>query len=164
MAKVSVKLNMYEEYRKKFRMLINTEFFVGFRSSGKAGKKAGRDVTLLQVAIFNHFGTKNIPARPFLLALYTKRKLILKKQAETMKAIFIRKEPIEECLQRVANYLAKLTKDVMTEWKIPHNALSTIKQKGFDDPLIDTGKLRSAVEGWYIIHHGLDKKDQFYAR
>ena len=86
-------------------------------------------------ALYNHFGTEDIPARPFL-------------QFDQKKAAKLVRKAIVSDGDTVAKIKVGLTgmiQDNIRELKRPANADSTIKKKGSSNPLIDTGAMRQAV-------------------
>lgn len=54
-------------------------------------------------------------------------------------------QPVDDLLEGVGLVAAGKVQEFMTELRDPPNAASTIRQKGSDNPLIDTGALRASV-------------------
>lgn len=103
--------------------------------------------SILEAAIFNNFGTKDIPSRPFMdkatpaIAAAWKqqkadiiRKINRGEEAEAMKEL--------NAAGEAAKTIIVLEIDAMTS---PANAKSTVKRKGSSHPLIDTGAMKGAV-------------------
>ena len=102
------------------------------------------DVSVAQVAYWNEYGTATIPARPFF------RNTIAEKQDEWA-------DNAASILQHtdgdVGMALALIGDDVkgdivktIRNFREPENAPSTVKKKGFNKPLIDTGDLWRAIQ------------------
>jgi len=102
--------------------------------------------TVLEVAIWNEFGTEHIPARSFLRAWFDETRGEAKERWEML-------------LRQVAQ--GKITREVAMErfglWCVggiqariadgipPSNRPGTIARKGSSKPLINTGQLRSSI-------------------
>lgn len=52
----------------------------------------------------------------------------------------------ERFLQKTGDKLAESIKKSITGWSVPANAPSTIAKKGFNNPLIETGKMRDSID------------------
>jgi hypothetical protein len=112
---------------------------------GGGAHPSGDGQTIAEIAWWNEFGTKNIPARPFLRTTliehnYYRSHLMLALQRILKDGT----NPFKE-LKLVGS---KAARDI--QWSIVNgdweaNAPSTIAQKGSSRPLIDTGKLRQAI-------------------
>lgn len=113
---------------------------VGIHES--AGEHEGSDLTQAEVGAYNHFGTENIPARPW---------LDVGVSAGVKDYLEVVKEGIEKGLtnKQIVNQIGVeavgFVQQYITDLKTPANKKSTIKKKGSDNPLIDTGSLRQSV-------------------
>lgn len=95
------------------------------------------DPVLAQIAQWLEFGTKYIPERPAHRACFEKNKAELKlKYAEMVKLVLAGKISEAQALQRIGDFYAGKLRDEIQKFEDPHNAASTIAEKGFDDPLI----------------------------
>lgn len=99
-------------------------------------------LTIVQVARFNHYGTKTIPARAFLDVSLAEKQDYL---AHTLRRDLEKGIPIDQALERVGNRAVSVVQSYITDLKTPPNAESTIKNKRSSNPLIDTGLMRGAV-------------------
>lgn len=130
------------EIMRLYRELGKTEINIGVLSS------AGQD--MVNIAVWNHFGTKrrgkrHTPERPFLALVFDEYHVQIKnKLAASVKNIQHRGH-IHRELSKVGLFVEGLTKKVITLLDDPPNAPSTIKKKGADNPLIDSGRLRASV-------------------
>lgn len=99
--------------------------------------------SVAQVAYWNEYGTATIPARPFF------RNTIADKQGEwAEKAAELLKQS-DEPDQVLALIGEGIKGDIVTaiqNFTDPPNADSTVKRKGFDKPLVDTGDLWRAIQ------------------
>lgn len=126
--------------------LANKEIFVGFQS-GKVTDDNGVDIA--NIAAFNELGTSRAPARPFL------RKSVDEngERIQTACAAFAKQVvdggTAETALKGLGVFAKTLVQQKITDGDYEPNAPSTIKAKGSDKPLIDTGRMRQSVE--YII-------------
>ena len=134
----------------------NLKFKSGARYPGRAG--SGSEVrtppTVIEVGFWNDQGTRHIPPRPFLTGADGDiDRVTLKHRKAMCKAVI--KATKDGGLSRDATYrmcsvigavAASEVKRRITEWREPPNAPRTIAaKKGVNNPLVDTGLLRSSV-------------------
>jgi hypothetical protein len=110
----------------------------------------GRSVA--QIAAIQEFGTARIPARPFVRhALRSVGEVQAVLRAESA-AITSKNRKAPTACRRVAQAMAALVVRAIDEspgWAKP-NAPETVRRKGSDHPLIDTGLLRRSVH-WRVV-------------
>lgn len=104
------------------------------------------DGTLVHdVAIYNEFGTRRMPARPF---IRPNRDRILRSAAEIV-ARDVGTNPHYVVTERAANLIGiagvAFIQRTIDELISPPNAPSTIARKGSSKPLIDTGQLKLSI-------------------
>jgi len=136
----------YNNYKKSFQDLNSKKVDVGvFEESGE---------NVLIKAIVNEYGTtkagKNrnivIPERSFLRSTFNKNyKKISKKFSKIPKLIRSGRFDVMRELKLIGLYQKNQVKKTIIDFKDPANALSTIKNKGFDNPLIETGQLLKSI-------------------
>ena len=109
-------------------------------------------VSIAQVALWNEFGTATIPERPFWRPALKRvrlkvRRLILARARKGIKPSYPYRHAGNDLLlaQAVADLIVKEVRKYIADLREPPNALATIRKKGFDDPLVWTGKLSDAV-------------------
>ena len=115
------------------------------RKNTQKGSKSNRPVLVAQVAIWNEFGTKNIPERPF---FRTANKTVEKKLIKMIAKDLNEKDNYvldETAVGRLGLVHEIEVKESIRKWSKPENSASTIRIKGFDDPLIDTRLMRDSV-------------------
>lgn len=110
---------------------------------------AGRNsegVDLVDVAVWNEFGARHIPARPFMRIAADKNEnkwnryaercvdAALKNRANINNAVYLLGEQVKSDVQRVIG-----------SRELPANKASTIRRKGSSAPLIDHGDLRRSI-------------------
>lgn len=124
------------------KVLIGIQKGVG-RHSLPNGSKSKKTLPLIaEVGAWNHFGTKRIPARPFLDVGV--ESVMPKLTGEIRTGVKEGRDP-SLIIERVGLLAVGGVKSYMTALKDPPNATSTIKRKGSSNPLIDTGELRRAI-------------------
>ena len=115
-------------------------------------------VAVAQVALWNEFGTATIPERPFWRPALKKvrpkvRRMILERARKGIRPSYPYRHAGNDRLlaQDVADAIVKEVRKYIRDLKQPPNALATIKKKGFDDPLVWTGKLERSIIS--EVHH-----------
>lgn len=111
---------------------------------GSTSYPDGQSVAM--VAATNEFGnpTNNQPPRPFF------RQTINQKSdswANTFgKAMEFTKGDVRQALELLGQRIVGDIQQTIDDFRDPPNADSTIKKKGFDKPLIDTGHMRNMIQ------------------
>lgn len=108
---------------------------------------------LLIIAAANEFGTKNIPARPYIRGAIDHhaseiQELAVIYSGQILDGIISR----YEALTLIGQYIEGVTKKFMVNLKEPPNAESTIKRKGSENPLIDKSNLLGSIR--YVVKSG----------
>lgn len=112
---------------------------------------AGRDpesgVDLLDIAIFNEFGTETIPARPFVRDFFEKnRKVLATAMDRQAEAVSGGANP-SQAMDTLGLFVEKHQRRHVQQspsWAAP-NAPATVKKKGSSTPLIDHGTMVNAI-------------------
>lgn len=143
---VKTKNNGFNKYKEAFKKLNSKKVAVGLFET--AGKK------VITRGIVNEFGTENagknknvtIPERSFVRSTYNKNyKKVAKDFTKIAKNISRGNYNVNAKLKEIGLKQELEIKKTINSLKIPSNALSTIKNKGFDNPLIETGEMRDKV-------------------
>ena len=118
-----------------------------------------KNISVGQVAIINEYGTETIPPRPaFRIGLersVTKNKKLIDAALKNITNHLLtgRKDSIQrqltQALTQIGKSAKKETKDIIKQGSMSPNAPLTIKKKGFDHPLWETGLLYESVE--YLV-------------
>lgn len=99
---------------------------------------------LAEIAAYNEFGTQHIPQRSFLRDAFDEHSdTAIDGYAESVA------KGGNYCgnLQSLADNMAEKVKEKIKSGPFTPNAPSTIRRKGKDTPLIDTGKMLDSVKG-----------------
>ena len=100
--------------------------------------------SVAQVAFWNEYGTANIPPRPFFRNTIAEHKDEWPKQAaELMEA---NGGDVRQTLELMGEGVKGQIVETIQAFREPPNAAATVKQKGFDKPLIDTGTLWRSID------------------
>jgi len=151
--KIIKDLSVWNKLKKNFRTAENIEDQLGWFAEDQYGSD-NDNLHMAQVAQWQEEGTvggqgngSGIPSRPFMrVGLregfgvgYNNKNFEL-----IMKDVAAGKSPLK-AWKASANDFKQSLQNVMTAWFDPANAPSTVADKGFNDPLIETGQLRDNV-------------------
>lgn len=107
------------------------------------------NLSVAQVAQWQEEGTDKIPMRPF-MRYYTmqleKDEKLVRELAPFINQIALGTMSWTQLYNKLGIELVTDLKQVIEKWFIPMNAPLTVELKGFNDPLIDTGKMLDSVE------------------
>lgn len=104
-----------------------------------------------QVAYWQEYGTtrdgkKFIPPRPFLRNTVSDKRKDWKDHLEKdLEKVVQGNMELEQALNRLGTEATADIKESIAEFSNPPNAPATIKKKGFNDPLVDTGTMLLTV-------------------
>lgn len=130
------------------RAVDGTEITVGIQATeGGQRHGDGGDVTTLDVAVWNHYGTRTAPPRPWLEQTAEQwGPAWLEAWAQAAAEVAETGDPGLYLMrvQQLAQVAVGDCKQVLTDLREPPNAESTIARKGSDNPLIDTSQLRDS--------------------
>lgn len=162
MSKIIHKNPHFQEYIKsltkmKYKQKTQPTIKVGF-PAGKVSQKYPGGTSVIDVAVWNNFGTDTIPERPFMslsrgIMLNETKKMrqsLLKVWVESCATNSFDKDEFLKAMDRIGAKSSAIMKRVITELSEPPNAPSTIEAKGSSNPLIDTGLMRSSVT-WQVF-------------
>ncbi len=144
----------FKDIKRELTRLQGMAVSVGFQ--GQTGSEPAGDgfgeATIADVAIFNEFGTVDIPERPFMRIAFDGHQGDIADFIEARVAdVLDRKLTANQAASQVGIFFASLVQRTITEaagWAAP-NAPETIEQKGSSSPLIDTGQMRQSVT-WVV--------------
>jgi HK97 gp10 family phage protein len=117
---------------------------------GKGGGRAGDGLSNAELAAVQEFGTMNghIPARPFIGATYDmNRGKYVEQIRKDLGKVLEGKRTIEQTLARAGLKFSSDVKSVVVgdQWHFAPNAADTVRKKGSDRPLVDTGRMINSV-------------------
>lgn len=132
-----------DDYLRQVNALDGHGVKVGIQSD--AGEHDGASV--LDIAIYNEFGTETIPARPFIRDFAQKNEKVLGMAMDRVAASIERGGSVDAGLAQLGQFAQQSQQAhvrASKSWARP-NASSTTKRKGSDVPLIDQGVLVNAI-------------------
>jgi hypothetical protein len=104
------------------------------------------------IAFFNEFGHKardgsQVPERPFMRnAIKKYKESFFKESADRIKSIMRFSLSVDSYLNQSGKFWQDKFKYSIAEFSDPANKPSTVKRKGFNDPLIHTGLMLATVK------------------
>ncbi len=152
---VTVRLNSAgRKLYKQINELKEGQVFVGFPEGEETHTGTdGESADMALIAAYNEFGTSTTPARPFLKQSVENNQDKIKNMCEQISKELVNGKTAEQCLKELGTFGVGLVQDTITNGSFEPNSPETIKKKGSDHPLIDTGQMRQAV------HYVIRKKD-----
>lgn len=132
-----------DDYVRQVNALDGHGVKVGIQSD--AGTHEG--TSILDIAIYNEFGTETIPARPFIRDFAEKNARVLGAAMDRIATKIERGATVDAGLAQLGEFAQQNQQAhvrASKSWAVP-NASSTIKRKGSDVPLIDDGVLVNAI-------------------
>ena len=117
---------------------------VGFQS-GQSAEKDGTDVC--NIAMWNELGvpSKSIPSRPFLRQTCDKSGENIAKFGEQAIRKVTQGGSADTALMQIGNYVKGQVQNEIASGDFAPNSPVTIRKKGSETPLIDTGTMRKSV-------------------
>ena len=110
----------------------------------KAAPKTQAALSVAQVAFWNEYGTITAPSRPF---FRTTIKAQSKEWGAKLSAAVVQYNYDGKlALAALGQSMRDDIENAIAQWAAPGNAPLTIKIKGFDKPLVDTGVMQRAVD------------------
>ena len=126
--------DIYKELKKQ-----HAKIEVGFLE----GEKYPDGKSVAEVAAFNEFGGGHTPPRPFMRTCCERRR---NKWRKVIKDNLAKNPDVRTTMAELAQVMVEDLKDYIKIWTYPPNAPSTIARKGFNDPLVDTGRMMNSVD------------------
>lgn len=124
----------------------------GVKVGIQAGAGSEDGVDLLDILIFNEFGTRTIPARPVMRSYADTYAPQIQIEAYNAGTFILRTGNIDVALNRLGAYMQSGLQAhwrASKSWATP-NAPYTVEKKGSDVPLIDNGVVINAVR-WALV-------------
>ncbi len=116
--------------------------YVGFNSSSGSEENGA---SIVDVAVWNEFGTEHMPSRPFMRDTLRNNKDEIKSMLASGMKSMIASGDAEKTFNMVGSKVKGMVQQEIRDGEFEPNAPSTIKQKGSSHPLIDTGRMRQSV-------------------
>lgn len=119
---------------------------VGVQSDAGSHKGKKKKATVVDIAIFNEFGTRTIPERSFIRSTADEQRRAVADIAEKeLDRILTGKSTINESLRIMGEFMEGRIKRKIIDLRTPPNAPATIARKKSSNPLIDTGQLKNVI-------------------
>ena len=154
MSKVTVKDTWTPEgkrYMKELKELSELAVRVGYQREQGAGFATGNDsfrADLVDIAMWNELGTTNIPSRPFMRDSVDKHMTEINQMFEAQNDSLLNGSTARDILETVGLFAQDLMQTEIDQGDFIANSPFTIKKKGSDKPLIDTGTMKNSVHYW----------------
>lgn len=142
MAQIKVKDGM-AQYLKQVQALDGHGVKSGIQAN--AGQQDGTDI--LAIALYNEFGTQDIPARPFIRGFQDRNKQALGALMDRTADLVVSGKQAGAALKEMGSVVQEMQQThvkASKSWAVP-NAPSTVKKKGSDKPLINHAVLVNAI-------------------
>lgn len=134
---------------KKFEKMLEDFGKLEVRIGLQQGKTEKNGVDLVDVAMFNEFGTVHSPSRPFLRDSVDAHAAEINTFLQSMVNIIAKGGSAESVLKKIGVFQKGLVQKEIANGTFVPNSEATIKKKGSDKPLIDTGRMRQSIN--YVI-------------
>lgn len=145
------------QFMKNLRELAGLEVRIGYQREQGAGDDTDDDdrprADLVDIALWNEFGTEHIPARPFLRDSVDKHMAAINHMLMAQKDAILHGATARETLNTAGLFQQDLIQTEIEQGDFVANADATIRKKGSDKPLIDTGTMKDSVH-YYIVKKG----------
>ena len=136
--------DMYEGIEKGFY----SSYGLGGKNTGKSRRYSPKKpISVAEVAAANEFGGGHRPPRPFMRYTVKSRARKWRKIVQDLLPQYA--HDIKKVMEHLGEIAAEDLSDVIRIWTTPPNAPSTIKKKGFNDPLVDSGQMMNSVR-WKV--------------
>lgn len=145
----------WEQIKKNLMKGRDMNLDLGFFAGSNYGPE-NDNLPVAQVAQYNEEGTPDNPMRPFMryfINALKKDKKFGKDVALLVFKVAIGEMTWEQVYAVIGVKLSQDLKKVISDWETPPNSLKTQEEKGRNDPLVWTGKMRDSVE-WRLGKRG----------
>jgi len=138
--------NVYKQLKKRLEQISRKQVVAGFPKGKLNSPYYDNGASIIDVAIWNEFGTDFIPRRDFMGPAAEKWNEYFKLKVEERKdEIITGKIDIDQFLDEMGIQGAEFISGSIVALRKPPNAPSTIRRKGSDNPLVDTGALHRST-------------------
>lgn len=142
-----------KKFYAELEKLKQNEVFIGYQAGhAKHTDEDGNTADMAEIAMFNELGTENSPPRPFLRMTVDENKEKINQFVETQTKRIAQGASAEQCMKQMGAFGVSLVQEKIGSGTFEPLKESTIKAKGSDKPLIDTGQMRQSVH--YVIKKG----------
>lgn len=121
---------------------------------GNKNETYDNGVTTTDVGTWAEYGTKHAPARPWLSGWLDENwELVIFRLRMEMSRVVRGQQTKTQALTRVGQRIRDGIRDRILAKIPPPNAESTIRKKGFDHPLLETGRFLEAITYRVVLGH-----------
>lgn len=139
---------------KELRELEGLEVRIGYQRGILAGDTDDSSrADLVDIAMWNEFGTVNIPSRPFMRDSVDKHEAAINHMLTAQKDALLHGATAREILNTAGLFQQDLIQTEIEQGDFVANAPATVRKKGSDKPLIDTGTMKNSVH-YQIVKKG----------
>lgn len=133
----------FAEIINSMKSLSGKTIKVGIQGDETAKYENG--VGVIDVAIFNEYGTDKIPSRPFIRQCFELHSKEAFARLEKVVSFIGKGGDVDVALGNIGQWYEQRMKHVLTTYPWEKNSVATIRKKGSSKPLIDTGQLRNSI-------------------
>jgi hypothetical protein len=154
-ARVSDTDHGYAELIKRTIGMKPVVIATGLLAKDGAASAEGSPLTLLEIAVINHFGSSDghVPSRPWITGWFDENEPKLREMLTSMMRQAVKGELTrQQVLDRMGQYCVGSIQQHIANHVLPENAPSTVARKKSSTPLVNKGQLRSAMS--YEIREG----------
>lgn len=141
--------SQWKKMRKNLERGSHLAAKIGFFQDSTYGPE-NDNLTVAQVAQWQEEGNEKIPMRPFIRSGFMEKiqqkKWITSEVIRWIDDIAMGRSTWTAMYNKLGPVFVKMMQKEIEDWKIPMNAPLTVQLKGFNDPLIDTGKMLDSVD------------------
>lgn len=134
---------------KKFEKMLKDVDKLEVRIGIQQGAGSHDGVDLVDIAMFNELGTIHIPSRPFLRDSVDAHATEINNFLQSVGQYLARGGSAETALKKIGVFQKGLVQEEIVKGDFVPNSEATIKRKGSDTPLVDTGRMRQSIN--YVI-------------
>lgn len=148
----------FDEITAEMELLANSYVQIGFqdgdvtRSEVKGTRRKQAGLSQAQIAAENEFGTRRIPARPFMSTSFDEnRTRIVSAVNGQYNRILSGQSDVRKSLNILGLFMVDLIQQKILAIHTPPNSPRTIARKGSSKPLIDFGQMFASVRHVVVI-------------
>lgn len=132
---------------RELRTLQRSEVAVGIVGTEAQTKHPDSDLTLAEVAAVNEYGSDDghIPERPAHRNCAEDNQAEIAKNTQNAISAVLSGAKAQAVMDRLGVWYTGKVKQAIADFDTPPNAPATIRAKGANNPLIDTGRTRNSV-------------------
>ena len=134
-----------KRFEKILKELAKLEVAVGYQD----GTAYPDGTSVVDVALWNELGTVRSPSRPFLRKSVDGHKDEISRFMKRAVKEITEGKSVEEVLKKIGVFQQKIIRKEISSGNFEPNSPETVRRKGSDKPLIDTGLMRQFVN--YVI-------------